>query len=258
MVTLQLAAVLTAASEKVLPFLEKVGKYAATNLFTFENMSKTMNNAFGQVKKFGIAAVAALAGIGFTSPSAQAAFARMKKPLFDISETLGKALTPGLIIFGDLLKDVGQWLNENTWFTEGLSKAFETLATIAGSVWDKMTKLANLVVKPVLEWAADIKLGEKLQWLFDHFGFTILGALFGAQFGLPGLAIGAGAGLIADLLTWPTSPATPEQIEAGMAQQWGSGTMMGGQQPINIVINGETISSDKIEVTTGALGTPWG
>jgi len=259
MVVLKLAAVLTAASTKALPFLEKLGKFAKTNMFTFKNMGKTMNAALGTVKKFGIAAIAAMAGIGFTSPSAQAAFARMKKPIFDISETLGKALKPGLEQVGVLLQKVSGWLSENTWFTDLLSKSFETLVGWLGSAGDKFAELMeNPFIKKTLEFVIDV--GGKLgNWLIDNAPFTLLGLFLGSRLGFGGMLAGGALGALID--TGINLGQTNAKIQTMADPTIGAYDIGSGGEvvsPINININGTVMTNDLIEMEIGSQGTPWG
>ena len=252
MVDLKLNAILTAGSERAIPFLQKVGRSAKENLLNFDAMTKLMNDAFGIITKVGIGAVAAFTGLAFISPTVQAALARMKPTLFKIGETIGKTLEPGLKKFGGILKDVSLWLDENTWFTDGLTKGFSLLADVVGIVWDKMSKLSTLIVKPLIEWAMEIKLGEKIKWLVDTFGYTILGALIGLKFGLPGVLVGGGLGLAADVISGTVNRVpTEEEITTGVTQQWRGGTMGSGQPNIIVNINGVQITPDNVEVLIG-------
>jgi len=255
-VDLKLNAVLQAGSEQALPFLIRITEKAKESHNSFDTMTKLMNGAFQSIQKVALGAIAGFTGLAFTSPTVRAELAQMKPTLFDISETLGSSLEPGLKNFRTILKDVSSWIKENTWFTEGLSGAFTTLSEVAGIAWEKMTALADLVVKPVVEWAMNINLGEKLQWLVDNFGYTILGSLLGLKFGLPGMIIGGGLGLAGDLMSYANKSLTEQGIdtspeglaayirEAGMTNQGGAG----GGRPIIVNINGTQITPDNVEV----------
>ena len=253
-VDLKLNAILSAGSERAMEFLDRLGDRAKENLFNFEKMSDLMNDSLRAVRNVSLGALAAFTGLALTSPSVQAALARMKPALFEISETLGQALKPGLEVVGGILKDVAGWLQENTWFTDTLGAAFTTLSGIAETLWDKLKKVADLVIKPVFEWAAEIKLGEKLQWLFDTFGYTILGAIFGFIVGTPfGVGLQAAgvfalAGLAADI-TSGISNMFNDQTNTGAGS--GGGGAGSGTIVLNNIINGELISSDEYEVNLG-------
>ena len=250
-------AVLTAGSQAALSFLEKVGKVAKENLFNFDDMTKMMNSAFSVIKKVGLGAVASLTALAFTSPTVAAEFAKMKRPLFEISEELGTSLGPGLKVFNTLLQNLSGWLKENTWFTEGLGAAFETVANIVSGLMADLGELSNLFVKPVVELAMNLKLGDKLEGLIDIFGLTILGAVIGMKLGGPwGALIGAGLGGIATAGIMGNE-AGQNLMDDGFGYTQQGGTSMnnpnipsGGYDipPINIFINGEVLTADSVEI----------
>jgi len=252
MVDLKLNAVLQAGSEQALPFLIRITEKAKESHNSFDTMTKLMNSAFQSIRKVALGAIAGFTGLAFTSPTVRAELAQMKPTLFDISETIGGSLEPGLKNFGTILKDVSSWLKENTWFTEGLSGAFTTLSEIAGTAWDKMKGLADLVVKPVVEWAMNINLGEKLLWLVDNFGYTILGSLLGLKFGgAAGLVLGGGLGLANDLKNYATTQLESQGIDtsqAGIESYIRSKAAEAGVRPIIVNINGTQITPDNVEV----------
>jgi hypothetical protein len=259
MADFELNAVLTAKSEAAKNWLEDLGNTAESNLHIFDGMTNMMNSALSTITKIGFGAVASLTALAFTSPTVSAEFAKMQKPLFEISEELGTALQPGLETFTSLLEGTATWLQENTWFTEGLSAAFSTLVnwlSITGGWFDD---IGTKYLKPVIEWAMEIKLGEKLTQLWDMFGPTILGGLIGFKIaGLPGALIGAGLGSL-----YSVGEAANDFLSSETGQNWQQSQIMGSFtstnngmnsnnfQPINVFINGEIVNSDSLEVQLG-------
>jgi len=228
-------------------FINELAKKAKGTTITFEKLKNLMDSAMDSIKKFAVGAVAAFTGLAFVSPTVQSNLARMKKPLFEIGETLGKALEPGLKIGVSLLKDFSAWLKENTWLTEGLESAFTTIIGVASTLWEKLKNLMGVYVKPVVEWAMSLDLGTHILGLVDKFGYTILGALIGWKLGGPWGALLAGSlGLAADIwrgaqegeaatvdqgtMAYTGEPTT--EVPSGLSLLPGGGTV------VNVSING--------------------
>jgi hypothetical protein len=279
MVDLKLNAVLTPGSEAALDWLEKLGKTAKDNLFSFDNMTKMMNDAFKSIETVAVASAASMVALAFASPTVAAEFAKMKQPMFEIGETLGKEMKPGLTDLNSLLQDTSSWLKENTWFTEGLGAAFSTVIDISGNLLKKFGEIAVTHLKPIIEWAMDVKLGDKLEWLIDFVGKAentwILGLLGLAVGGPAGLAIGGTIGAFFDILKLINpefgNPNYSNQ-GAGYNSPWSANNVpYGGTSSestptnsssgsllnnpdflknilINVNINGQTITPDSVEV----------
>jgi len=247
MVDLKLNMLLKAGSDRTLGLINDLTKRAKETSGTFEKLSSMMSGAMSGIGKFAMGAVAAFTGLAFVSPTVQSNLARMKKPLFEIGETLGKALEPGLKIGVSLLKDFSTWLKENTWLTEGLKTAFSTIMEVASILWDKLKKLIALpAVKKTIDWVLNLELGKHIDNLVGMFGYTILGAFIGSVLGPWGAIGGAAFGLGMDIGTWINRgsilPNTSETTESSSTSQTSNiflESLFGEQAPSVIVnING--------------------
>jgi len=266
---LKLNAIITASSEQALDFLNKIGKSAKENLFSFDAMTALMSGAMKSIASMGVGAVAALTGLAFTSPTVNAALARMKPTLFEISETIGKALKPGLEKAGELLKSFSQWLSENTWFTDLLSEAFEGAVEIVGKLGGKLGELiSSEPFQATLDFLIDVLFGDTMQSLIDTFGYSILGVLIGNLIGGPmgAATLGAvGLGLDISEMLWPEEEMDKRIAEAnkytGKVDRMVGGyttediirgldIAAGKTTNVTVVINGEQLDPDSVEVNT--------
>jgi hypothetical protein len=167
---------------------QKVGETSKSVHSDFTRIHATSVALGSALGIMAVQGINAMVGMAKNSPATAAAMAMMDVSMFNLSNTIGNALSPAFEKISPMIQDFANFLAENQ----------DTISTFVSDAVDVLSFSLNTLINiwngimgfeiPII----DIKVGEGLKFIIKTFGPALAGAAMGWAVGGP---VGATAGL---------------------------------------------------------------
>jgi len=167
--------------EKGFAHIEAKGKGVNADFERLFLQSKRLVTSLGAMAIVGAGAMVALAK---GAPATAGAMAKLKVSAGKLMRTLGEALAPAFDLVSEAFNKFVGWIDEHkgaiSWFTTttlgGLLDAIEGIKKGWNWITDNIKDISAKI-------GLKLDLGDKLNWLWEHFGPEVVGGLIGAWVG---------------------------------------------------------------------------